>query len=145
MSGFGDVFVKQTGGSSTTNNYGTSIPGDTVAVDPTFIVYREAIDIPDNMQTEVLSYTVPAMPIVHSLFIQFGGQNVADFVLEIDGIVQSRAVTYWGSGMEGMWDFRTGRGGGVQLPSGKIVRVLVTHESPSLATFWARINCININ
>lgn len=128
---------------------GTQIPGNTPAPDPTKEVYGEISGVAKGIKTNILTFVAPAQigghPIIHLLYANFGGDNMAEYFLEINGSNTNRFTTYFGGDITGFWDFRNPSGGGKAVDSADIIRIRVEHCRPDDGAFWARLCYIEIN
>lgn len=123
----------------------TQVPGDTAVVDPTFSKYGEISSVPQLTLSTIVSLVIPATPIIHVLYIEYGGCNVSEYYLDIDGTREARHSTYFGGDLDGIWDFRNPGGGGKLLPASKTLKVETEHCRPDDGSFWARICYMEIN
>lgn len=143
-SGFGD-FVFPPGSAGQGSARQTQVPGDTPVADPTKTVYGEVTDVQDNTLTTILSFVIPVSPIHHLLHIDFGGQNMAEYYLVVDGQRKAREITYFGGKITGEWNFRNPGGGGLLLPAGKVLKVQVEHNRLSCpADFFTTVYYMEI-
>lgn len=67
--------------------------------------------------------------------IDFSGSNIAEFELVIDGNTEDKKRTYFGSSLNGTFDFNQG----LALTSGQTVTVYVVHNRPSVGDFNSRM------
>lgn len=121
------------------------IPGDSSSPDHTRTFYEEVVDVPTETETTITTWVIPASPIIHLMRIEFGGENTAQFKLKFDGVTQARYATYFGSALDGAWNFETAGGGGVAIPAGTTVTVTAEHCRPDPAVFWCRVQYLEIN
>lgn len=141
MSGWGPKpsSITSSGGGGVPN-----VPGNTPAPDPAYTIFNEVLAVPKDVVTDVITWIVP-VTLNHIMRVEFGGCNIADYKLFFGANVQARYLTYFGSSLNGVWDFSTEAGGGVQVASGTVVKVRVEHGRPHDGDFWSRIQYLEIN
>lgn len=110
----------------------TAIPvtfteGDAVAE------YAEISSLASGALTTILTYTIPVAKTLKLERVEVSGCNVADYIVEIDGVVKGKRRTYFG-GFNA--DFNLG---GLPVATGLVVRVRVIHTRPSAGDFDATL------
>ena len=127
---------------------GPSIPGNTPTPDPAKDVYNEITGVLTGVQSTILSYVAPPQvggkPIIHLLYANFGGTNISEYTMTINGTDVNKYRTYFGVGLEGCWDFRNPPGGKMIYP-GDIVIITTRHQRPAAGDFHARLSYVEIN
>lgn len=147
MSGWGSITKPSSGGSSSeVIPIGLGqIPGDTATVDTTLNEYQEALSVATGVETNILVFVVPATPIFHAVRFEFGGGNIGAYSLYFGATKQSSYITWWNTGMNGFWEFKSGISGGTAVAGGTTIRVTILHNRPYVADFYARMTYTLIN
>ena len=148
LTGFGSFIVHTNPVTGGGGGGGTTPPGNTTAADPTASTFSEISGVAVNIQTDLLSFVIPGVVATHMLLIEFGGCNIAEYELDIDGSIEAKKFLSWGDNIGGdSWDFRAPNGAGKLLPAGKILKVKVTNCSGegTLGDFWARFCYMTVN
>lgn len=70
--------------------------------------------------------------------IEFSGTNIAEYELVIDGNTEDKKRTYFGTSLNGKFDFN----GGLNLTTGQSIQVYVVHNRPSVGNFNSRIQFV---
>lgn len=135
-------------GGSTTNVIdigGTQVPGDTEIVDPSKLIYDEVSNVVSGALETILTFVVPVVPIIHLLTVDFGGCNIGRYFLYWGAALQAKKTLWFnGSGLDGKWDFRKNRAGGLEVPPNTIVTVKVQHSRPLPSDHYAYIHYMEI-
>lgn len=95
-------------------------------------IYAEVTGIATGVTTIISQVTVTQAALLQK--IEFSGTNIAEFELVIDGSTEDKQRTYFGSSLNGKFDF----GGGLSLTVGQIVTIYVIHNRPDLGDFNCR-------
>lgn len=114
----------------------------TGSVESTRIVssnYNEITGVATGVTSMLCSYIASANDFLQK--IEFSGTNIAEFELVINGITQDKKRTYFGSALNGNFDFNNG----INLPAGQSVIIYVVHNRPTVGDFNARIQVINVS
>jgi hypothetical protein len=98
--------------------------------------YGEVNNIVSGITTLVVSYSTGANDLLQK--ISFSGTNIAEYELVIDGVTQDKARTYFGSSLNGSFDFNNG----LEIASGKLIEVYVVHTRTAVGDFNARIQIL---
>jgi len=91
-----------------------------------------------NTLTDILTYTVPPNRTGTLFRIEVGGNNVATYELYINGIIEARIRTWFGTDLTTLFEFSSGASGFKLNPSDVVV-VKVIHQRPYVGDFEARI------
>ena len=118
-----------------------SASGNRRQLDP---VFNEITNIPRNILTELVNYTVPLNNRYFLQRINVGGANVATYQLERFGNVQERVRTYFGAPLTTQMNFDGYSEDGLELTPGEIIRVKVEHYRPDNGDFEGRIQLLEI-
>lgn len=96
-------------------------------------IYAEILGIATGVTTIISQVTVTQAALLQK--IEFSGTNIAEFELVIDGNTEDKQRTYFGSSLNGKFDF----GAGLNLSVGQIVTIYVVHNRPSVGDFNSRM------
>jgi len=143
VSGWGPIVLPKSASGAAAGQ--TQIPGDTSAVDPIFSVFNEITSVPSLTLSDILTFVIPSTPMLHLLYIEFGGTNMSEYWLNINSVTEAKGITYFGGPITGVWDFRRPGGGGKLLPAGKILKIQTEHCRPDIGDFFARLCYMEIN
>jgi hypothetical protein len=100
--------------------------------------FNEIASVLAGVLTTILTYTVPA-PYGGSLFrVEVGGNNVATYEVWINGTVEARVRTWFGTSLTQVCEFSSGASG-FQLFTGDVIEVKVLHNRPYVGDFEARL------
>jgi len=146
MSGWGPIVSsgKNSGSAEVVVIGGGQIP-DTSAIDSTGSEYQEALSVGTGIETNILVYVVPASPDFHLVRFEFGGGNIATYSLYVDNVRKAQCITWWNTGMNGFWDFKSAIAGGLIIPGGSQIRVTCLHNRPYVADFYTRMEYVLIS
>jgi len=95
-------------------------------------IYAEVTGIATGVTTIISQVTVTQAALLQK--IEFSGTNIAEYELVIDGNTEDKQRTYFGSSLNGKFDF----GSGLNLLVGQIVTIYVVHNRPMLGNFNCR-------
>jgi hypothetical protein len=98
--------------------------------------YSEVTGIVMGITTLVVSYTAPSDATLQK--VSFSGTNIAEYELIVDGITVDKGRTYFGSALNGCFDF----GEGIEVLSGKVVELYVVHNRTPNGDFNGRIQSV---
>lgn len=102
----------------------------------TLSFYSEVTGIVNGITTLVATYTAGTNQFLQK--IEFSGTNIAEYELVINGLTQDKKRTYFGSSLNGRFDFNDG----LQVVSGEIIEVYVVHSRPDTGDFNSRIQIL---
>lgn len=148
MSGWGDPVSSISGSGGEVVPIGTTqVPGDTSTPDPQRFIYDEALAVPLNNETTIINFVIPPTPLIHITTIKCGGGCVAKYKVYYNTTQVDQSIVWYGRGLETVFDYRRGPGGGIQVAYGNtvFVKVLVTHPRMTTNDFYCRLNYIEIN
>jgi len=123
----------------------TQVPGDTAVTDPVKLIHNNVALVPAGATTTIISFVVPPIPIIHLLTVRFGGCNIGKYELFFGNDIQEEHVCWWTTGMNGLWDYRKGVGGGLSVGPNVIVTVKVTHNRPFPSDHFTSIYYMEVN
>lgn len=95
--------------------------------------YNEVSSVANSVLTTIISYTATGTQQLTQ--IDVSGTNIATYSLTINSTVKDKRRTYFGSGLNAVFDYASG----LTLTTGDIVTVNVIHERPSPGDFNARL------
>lgn len=98
--------------------------------------YAEVTGVVMGLTTLVAAYT--AVPNVSLQKVIFSGTNIAEYELVINGATKDKQRTYFGSSLNGSFDFNNG----LPVPSGQVIEVYVLHTRPTTGDFNVRIQIV---
>lgn len=106
--------------------------------------YNQLNNLASGSTSVIATYTVPAD--TQSVFqkASFSGENIARYDLLINGSSQDTSRTFYGADFTGEFNWTTGNDSGFILTAGQTVAVQVYNFRPSMATFEARIQVLEI-
>lgn len=100
--------------------------------------FNQVSSVVANALTDVLTYTVPS-PYKGILYrIEVGGNNVATYELYINGNIEGRIRTWFGTSLTQVMEFSSGASG-FELNTGDVVKIRVIHARPYVGDFEARL------
>ena len=105
-------------------------------------LFNEVTSVANNVQTTILTYTVPVGFNYNLIRFTYDGDNIAKYEIYVNGDILDRAHTYFGAALSGEFNFSIFQEKGVFFPPGTIFEVKVTHFRPSLGIFSSRIQGI---
>lgn len=99
--------------------------------------YNEVNNVVSGITTTIVNFT----PNTNNYLLQkveFSGSNIAEFEVIVGSSVFDKKRTYFGSGLNGNFDFDQG----IKVNSGVNIRVIVNHSRPTTGNFNARIQLL---
>lgn len=107
-------------------------------------IFNKITNIDDLLRTSVVSHTTAVGKETYLQIVHVNGNNTADYELEIDGEVIDEITTYFGSRLDGNFEFNAYSENGLLLPEGINVEIFVTHYRPFQGDFSSRIQILEI-
>ncbi len=98
--------------------------------------YSEVTGVATGVTTLINSYLASAGDLLQK--IEFSGTNIAEYELVIDGLTQDKKRTYFGSSLNGKFDFDNG----LEVLVGQLIEIYVVHSRPTTGDFNARIQIL---
>lgn len=93
--------------------------------------------------TTIASYTAPVGSTTFLQKVAVSGENIAEYVVRVDGVVLDKKRTYHGDGLNDEFHFDGPPSeNGQEVPVGQIILVQVRHQRPMSADFNARIQAV---
>jgi hypothetical protein len=126
----GSINVIITGGSTTSINY-TSIYN-----------FNEINSVTSNSLTLLQTYTVPVGKKGYLQRVDFSGENIAKYIIKLNGSTLDIKRTYFGNQLNGEFNFIDSNDLGMNLNAGDVIETYVIHTRPSLISFEARIQVL---
>lgn len=100
--------------------------------------FNQISSVMANVLTDVITYTVPS-PYKGILYrVEVGGSNVATYELYINGVIEGRVRTWFGTPLTQVMEFSSGASG-FELNTGDVVKIRVIHARPFVGDFEARL------
>ena len=101
--------------------------------------YNEISSVASGITTTVVTYTVPVGKQNVLERISVSGENIALYIVLINGVTIDTQRTYFGGNLNVQFEFMSSINAGTVLNAGDIVSVTVLHNRPSVANFEGRI------
>jgi hypothetical protein len=98
--------------------------------------YSEVLGVVSGISVLIGSYTPSADVLLQK--VEFSGTNISEYEIRVDGITIDKKRTYFGSSLNGVFDFNCG----LEVLSGKLIEIYTTHNRPSLGDFNSRIQIL---
>lgn len=118
-----------------------SIPVGLAVVKTTYI-QDEALAVPYDTETPVITFVVPATDKVYLRHVLGSGDNRGTYVVYVDGVAQQKKRTWWGDFNA---DFRfDSADGGIFVNGGQTISLKVVNDSRDAATFDGSIGYVLI-
>lgn len=118
---------------------GLSVPKNTktTVIEGRVNISGSALSVANGNTTTIVSYTVPTGKKFKLDFVEFNGENIANYELLIDNVVDAVKDTYFSGPLFGEFYY-----GGFEIPQTKVIILRVTHSRPMPGNFNGRINGI---
>lgn len=100
--------------------------------------FNDITSVATGVPTTLLTYTAPLTGITSLFKIEYSGDNIAQYDVLINGVLNARKRTYWGGPINGLFEFNASAAG-FKLNAGDVVTVVVTHTRPFVGNFEARL------
>lgn len=97
--------------------------------------YNEVLAVASGATQVINTYTVPAGKTASLTLIDVSGDNIAKYLVKIDGITQDQKRTYFGNSLNLTFDFQNN----LLLNPGQIVTVEVFNFRPTSSDFNSKI------
>lgn len=94
----------------------------------------DEITLASGNTATIVQYTVPASKTLNLELIEFSGENIARFFIEIDGVKEAQKRTYFASNYSGEFLFNK-----LRVDENILIRLRVENFRPSTANFDGRI------
>ena len=107
-------------------------------------VFSEALSVVAAVETTVASYTVPVGKRFVIERVNFSGNNLARYSVEIDSTLFDRVFTHWATSFYGSRVYQSG-GDGIFLNAGQVVSLKALHSSNDVGDFYGSIEGFLIN
>lgn len=96
--------------------------------------YNEVASVASGITTLIGTYTVPSATNFFLQRVDVSGDNIAEFLIQINSSDSAKKRTYFGGNLNATFEFTS-----FELATGTILEIFVTHFRPSLGTFESRI------
>ena len=107
-------------------------------------IYNEVTSIANSVSTSIVTYTVPVSKTADLKRVNVSGTNVAEYSVLVNATRIDKKRTYFGGGLNEVFDFSSFNDNGYGLIAGDQVIVKVIHSRPSLGDFNAGIQVVEI-
>ena len=108
------------------------------------LVYNSISSIAAGATTNLVTYTVPISTKSLLQKVDMGGENIAKFDIYINGDLVGTKRTYFGGGLNTIFDVVGSNETGYLLNTGDVVLVTVLHNRPFAANFESTIQILEI-
>jgi hypothetical protein len=102
-------------------------------------LFGSITSVASGVLTTILSYTVPIGKTDYLGQIEVSGDNIAEFDIYINSVLNARQRTYFGGELNTVFEYNMDSQLGFILNAGDIIQVKVIHNRLSLGSFEARI------
>lgn len=103
--------------------------------------YNEVSSVATGANTDIVTYTAPPGVVTYLSKIDFSGDNIAKFSVDLNGTVIDKQRTYFGGDLNGTFNYANGSRG-LLLSPGDVVTLKVIHARPSAGDFNGRIQLV---
>jgi hypothetical protein len=107
-------------------------------------VYNEITSVASATPTTVNTYIVPLGKDAFLQQVAVSGTNIATYEVFVNGVIQDKKRTYFGTSLDGVFHFSNSASDGYPLTAGDIVLVRVTHNRPSVGDFNCRLQVLEV-
>lgn len=101
-------------------------------------IFSQALSVPAAIETNIVSYIVPAGKKFVFERISFSGTNIARYSVEVSAVLFDRFYTYWSTSFFGERNYKTS-GDGIFINSGQVITLKVSHNSSDFGDFYGSI------
>lgn len=101
--------------------------------------YDEVSAVTAEIETTIITYTVPVGKVGLLYRVEASGENIAHYKVYINGTVIASKRTYFGGDLNATFEFTSTNKRSVQLESGDVLEVKVTHSRPIASNFESRL------
>lgn len=138
----GNVSIVEGGNTMAVNTDGSiNVVVENTTTENVINYYSAITSVPMGVTTTIMTYTVPGGHTAELFRIEYGGDNTAQFDVQINAVQTARRRTSFGGNLCGQFEFNTSSAGWA-LVAGTVVTVLVTHTRPYLGEFEARLTAV---
>lgn len=111
------------------------------ASDNVISTFNEISSVASGALTDIVTYTAPLGVSCYLSKIDYSGENIAKYVVAVNGTPVDQQRTYFGSSVNGTFNFANGSRG-LKLDSGDVVTLKVIHSRPFVGDFNGRIQTV---
>lgn len=112
---------------------------NSIATGDVISIFNEVSAVASGIQTNVLTYVVPALKTLALTAIEVGGSNIAEYEVWIAGVLRARKRTWFSGPLNEIFPFGTSSTTGLEVATGVTVQVKVLHNRPMNGNFEARL------
>lgn len=106
-------------------------------------IYDEVSSVPSSTLTTIQTFTAAMGVLTYLQKIEISGSNIAEYTVEINGVVEDKKRTYFSGPFNVEFKF-VETGTGLPLDVGDVVRVRVIHTRPTVGDFNSRFQVIEV-
>lgn len=112
---------------------------DNAADETTQIPYSEISAVVQDIETDLLTYTVPPTMVAFLYRAETSGENVAQYRLYKNGVAFASQRTHFGSDLNAHFDFTTPNKRPNEFAAGDVITITVVHSRPDPGNFEGRL------
>lgn len=101
--------------------------------------YNQVTNVAASILTTLFTYTVPPLFTFNIIRAEIGGSNIALYNILVNGVTIGTRRTWYGEGLNEIFDFSAVPQTGVLLNSGDILTITVEHFQPYNGDFEATV------
>lgn len=106
--------------------------------------YTEVNSIAAGALTVITTYIVPSGKTGLLQKVSVSGENIATYTVDINNVTLDKRRTYFSGGLNEFFDFSSSDINGTPLAALDEITITVIHNRPSLASFDARIQVVEV-
>jgi len=118
-----------------------TVPDDNIVITNTF---NEVSAVVSSVLTTITTYTAPIGSDTFLQRVSAGGNNVATYQVDINGVTLDKRRTYFGAPLTTDFIFGGFSESGYTLAQGDVITVRVIHSRPVVGDFESRIQVLQI-
>lgn len=107
-------------------------------------IFNEINSLASLAISDIVSYVVPEGKTAILDRIEFSGNNIAIYEVEINSTIEARNRTWFGGDLSGVFEFRSSNSSGIPLSAGDEVVLRVNNFRPSVGDFEGRIQVLEL-
>jgi len=106
--------------------------------------YNEVSSVVQNIETTIVTYTVPGGKIAYFSRAEYSGTNIAIYTVKINGAPQDKKRTNYAVSLNESTIFNSSGNTGIPLVAGDTITVTVQHVNNSPGDFNCRVEAIEV-
>lgn len=107
--------------------------------------YGTAASVASSATVTVVSFTVPVGKVFLLERVEFAGENIANYEVQVDGSPIAKKRTWFGGDISGEFMFDSPSGAPPRYTAGQVIRLRIENFRPSTADFEARIQGVELD